>query len=249
MRDVFFVSRDSSISVSRLVHVCAMTHSCLTRDWHDSFISVTRLVHMCAMTHLCFTHDSYDSFSRVCRLIHVCAMTHSYVTRDSHASFIPATCLVHSVLSLIHVWHMIHMTPSYLRPASFMCVPWLIHMWHMTHVTVSYLWHDSLMYVLWLRDMCAMPHWRVCHDLRNRALLRHWLIHMWHDSQVVHMWHDSFLCDMTRSHDWRDRPLSTPSTSVLPASCECVVKGRGGESLFYNTGHAYVFLSALLGQS
>ena len=44
MSHVLLVSRDSSISVTRLLHVCAKTNSCVTHDSHDSFICVTRLV-------------------------------------------------------------------------------------------------------------------------------------------------------------------------------------------------------------
>jgi len=44
MSHVLMVSRDSSISVTRLLHVCAKNNSCVTHDSHDSFICVTRLV-------------------------------------------------------------------------------------------------------------------------------------------------------------------------------------------------------------
>jgi len=54
--------------------------------WHGSFICVTRLIHMCSLTHSCVTWLSQTcGMSLICmtRLIHTCGMTHSYVWHNS----------------------------------------------------------------------------------------------------------------------------------------------------------------------
>jgi len=57
------------------------------------FICVTRLIHMCEMTHSYVSHMNKSFFlSRMSRLIHMCKMTYSYVWLDS---FICAKWLMH----------------------------------------------------------------------------------------------------------------------------------------------------------
>jgi len=65
------------------MHMCDITHSYV---WHDSFICATWLIHMCDMTHSCvswlmhmcdLTH-SHDLFIYVTWLIHMLDMTYSH---------------------------------------------------------------------------------------------------------------------------------------------------------------------------
>ena len=92
---------DSVMCVTRLIHMCDMTHSYVR---HDSFICVTWLIHMCDMTHSYVWHDS---FICVTWLIHMCDMTHSYVWHDS---FIFATWLIHICVTwLINICVTYHM--------------------------------------------------------------------------------------------------------------------------------------------
>ena len=69
--------------VTRIIHMCDMTHSC-----------ITSLIHMCAMTHSHVCHDSFTCVpwpihAYATRLIHnwyntcICATTHSYAFHDS----------------------------------------------------------------------------------------------------------------------------------------------------------------------
>jgi len=56
-----YVWHDAFICVTWLIHMCDMTHLCVTwptHVWHDLFMCATWLIHMCDMTHACVWHDS-----------------------------------------------------------------------------------------------------------------------------------------------------------------------------------------------
>ena len=113
------------------IYIHVYTHEAECRG-HDSFMCVTRLIHVCDMTHLYVSCDGsyewhvssmyvwYDAFMRVIWLIHVCDVTHAY---EWHDSFACVTWLI----------HMCGMNHSYVWHDSFICVTWLIHMCDMTH--------------------------------------------------------------------------------------------------------------------
>jgi len=86
-RPVALLRHDSFMSVTWLIHVCDMTHSC---EWRDLLVCVTCLIYVCDMTHSCMWHDS---FMCVTWLIHVCDMTHSCEWRDL---LVCVTCLIRS---------------------------------------------------------------------------------------------------------------------------------------------------------
>jgi len=141
-----YVSHDSFICVTWLIHMCDMTHSYV---WHDSFICMPWPIHMCAplrprliyhwftdlhvcvtwLIHMCVWHDSFicvcditHSYVCVAWLIHMCDMTHSY------DQFICALLFPHDsfIIDFMCVWH-----NSY-RRACGICAPfapWLIYHW------------------------------------------------------------------------------------------------------------------------
>ena len=126
-------------AVTRLIHTCHLTHSCV---WHDSFICVTWIIHLsvrcdslvsgCAVTHL--IHE----------WIHSCDLTHPYVWYNSCSvwpdSFIRVTWLIHSCdLTHSYVWY----NSCSVRPDSSICVIWLIYMCVPRESFVSAC-HDSL---------------------------------------------------------------------------------------------------------
>ena len=126
------------ICVTRLIHVCVihmcdMTHSCL---WHDSFICVTWLIHVCDMTHSCVWHDS---FICVTRLIHIFHMTISQTWDDT---FIYATrCVAACVLQ---------------RVCCSVCVA-ASQTWDDTFIDATrpiHMRHESVIYATWLTEMC-----------------------------------------------------------------------------------------------
>ena len=82
------------MQVTWLIHMCAMTQSCVQ---HDSFIFVTWLIHICDMTHSYMWHDSsihvtplipkfglpfpkewHDPFVCVAKSMHLCEIPHFY---------------------------------------------------------------------------------------------------------------------------------------------------------------------------
>jgi len=83
-----------SLNLGLQPSMCDMTHSYV---WHDSFISVTWLIDVFDMTHTCIRTASHVLSTVTCSswlvtwLIHVCDMTHSYVWHDS---FICVTWLI-----------------------------------------------------------------------------------------------------------------------------------------------------------
>ena len=79
--------------------------------WHDSFICVTRLIHMCDMTHSYVWHMWHDSFNSVTSLmqsswwlIHMFDTSHSYVWHDS---FICVTWLIQQC-DITHAEQLVH---------------------------------------------------------------------------------------------------------------------------------------------
>jgi len=92
------MSRDSFMCVPWLIHVCAMTHSCV---WHDSLACMIGHIQMRDMNYLYTRHIMHVPW-----LIHACAMTHSCVWHDSficmigHIQMRDMTCL--------YKWHNMH---------------------------------------------------------------------------------------------------------------------------------------------
>jgi len=72
--------------LTRLVHMCDVTHS---NVWHDSFTSVTWLLHVCAMPR---SHVWHASCICVPPLVHRCDVTYANVWHDS---FTCVTWLMH----------------------------------------------------------------------------------------------------------------------------------------------------------
>jgi len=219
MKSCFFV-RVFVRSVTWLIHVCDMTHSCV---WHDSFMCVTWLIHVCALTHSYLCRDSADVFGTD-------DMTKSFLW---HNSFICVTWLVHTyagtqpmysglVLSVfgllimfrerfvramthLHVWHDSSICQCLCCSSCFAsgsCVPWVIYMCDLTHSYVSVraphhisravrACHDSFLFVSWLIHICLFSD---CSSSFARG---------------VHVWWLIPFCDMTHPY----------ATSLGPISC------------------------------
>jgi len=94
--------QDSFMCATWLLHVCAMTHSCV---WHDAFTRGTWLIRVCDMTH---SNVRSDLFMYAKWLMHICKMTHSHVRKDS---FKYAKLII----------HICEVTYSYTWSDSFMC--------------------------------------------------------------------------------------------------------------------------------
>jgi len=127
-------------------------------------------VYICIYIYLYIYVYTHIYICMCCDLL-ICDMTFSYAVR---------MCVVHEVMSDIHMCSMTH---SY----SSIRVSWLFLMCTMIHsyvyglficsvgvyvarnggficVTHSYVWHDSLICVPWLIHMCTMTHSCVCDD-------------------------------------------------------------------------------------
>jgi len=198
-----------------LVHMCAMTHSCVC---HASF--------MCVMNHSCVCHDS---FMCVSWLLNVRDLTHTYVTRLCEfmrnlaqvVSHIYELCHEHRgviTLTWMFVTWLIYLWRDFVR--SHFIGMWLIHMCAMTHIYVtrlcevtflwdvnhSYVCHDSFICVPWLIHMSIMTHLCVCHDSFMRDMT-YIFCHTWmnrgtrmthsYGTWLIYMGHDSFIWDMT----------------------------------------------------
>jgi len=114
--------------------------------------------------------------------------------------------------------HVFNKTHSYVRHASFACVPCLIHTCEMTHSDVWHdifiWWHEACIHVTWLIHVWDMTHSYVRHD---SFICATWQIHVTYESRhradfesqvshsvacLIHMhgmihsrvWHDSFIC-------------------------------------------------------
>jgi len=206
------------MSVTWLINVCDMTHSCV---WHDSFICVTGLWRdscewvtwlgrMCNLMHsyVCYTYDEFICLpTNAVRIgtCHLCDMTHSCVWHDA---FMSVTWCIHMCdVTHSYVWHDSFIWVTwliwYVWHNPFTCVTWLIHMCDTTH---SYGWHDAFTCMTWLIHMGDMAHSQVWHD---PFICVTWLIH---DMTHSYVWHDPFIyvtwpihvCDMTHSHVWHD---------------------------------------------
>ena len=168
-----YVSQDSFMRVTWLIHVWRITHVKSDLRMYislcASFICVSWHIHRCDMTNSCVTYHvckkrcAYVYITRVYVYIRigtyvnlcVCMYTHSYVWCDSYMwhEFKCVTWLIPMCdMTRSYVWHRTH---SYVWRDSFICVTWLIHMCDMTH---SYVSHDSFICVTWLIHMCDMTH-------------------------------------------------------------------------------------------
>ena len=160
------------VSMTWLVDMCAMTHTCL---WHVWGIRVPWLIRTCDMTLWCVCHDSTNGSPLrmpVSLLIRIrWAMTHAYLrpvtnTNESchtfanashvtdknevcHDSCVSVTSPVDMCAMTYWFIRMCAMTHSYVCHDSFVCVTWLVDMFAMTH---SYVWHDSFTCAPWLID-------------------------------------------------------------------------------------------------
>jgi len=174
-----YVWPDSFICATWLFHTCDMI---LSYVWHDSFICVTWLFDTCDMI---LSYVWHDSLIRVTWLFHMCDMTLSYVWHDSficvtwlfhicnpvggafylrHDSFISATWLQYMrdmfPSHTTRLFHMCHMTPSYVRCNSCRSATWFRQMYQpvgvstMCDISSLYLWHESFICVIWPLHTC-----------------------------------------------------------------------------------------------
>jgi len=199
------------ICISRLIRMCAMTHSyetLLTCDmrlmrvmwlvrmcdttrcytWLCLFGSVTLLVCVCHVTlrhESCHTHQwsiHRTHMNESWRYLYVCDMTRSYVY---HGSIIDVCDMTHaSVEWRVRMCDMIH--------------PWPIRLCDMTHSSVE---HTPLICVTHT-PQTHTPHLRDIHDPFT------WVIRPVNvcDMQRSYVRYDSFIC-MTHSYIWRDSLL------------------------------------------
>jgi len=210
-----YVCHDSSLSVTRLIHVCNMTH------WHlvmwlilvyDMSLTISSRINNLVKTSTTKKDKGKKIpcqtwLIRMSSLIFTCGMTHSYAIYES---FIWVTWLVHMcVIWLIHTcdmtWliHMCDMTHSYVWRDSFVCVKWPFCM---CEIAYSYVWHDWFICTTWLIHICDMMHSCVWH---KSFICVTWLMHMC-DVTHSYMWYDLFICatwrihgcDMTQSYLW-----------------------------------------------
>jgi len=130
---------------------CEMTYS-YTYAWHDSFTRDVRLIHVCAMTHSCLCHDSNLLYTGMPLCTHTRAhthnsflcdnpftsdMTHEYVCRDSDlwSTDMSRGPLCHDDM-YSHVCYVVTMTDIQVRHDSIMCVSSLRHVISQ-HITSS----------------------------------------------------------------------------------------------------------------
>jgi len=108
-----YMWHDSFIFETWLVHMCGMTRSnkLFWNCRYNESIRVTRLIHMCDMTHSYLGYDSFTCVTwpiQICRylwLIHMGDMTRSYVCLDS-SIYICVIWLIHmGDLTRSYVWH------------------------------------------------------------------------------------------------------------------------------------------------
>jgi len=176
------VCRDSFTCVTRLIHMCYMTHS---HVWHDSITRVTPVNSVSRRGKVTVSsHVWHDSFTCVTWLLCTCHTCEQRVKpRKSHGEFTCVILLIHMCdmthLHVSHLWtayqaaresqsvHTCDMTHSHVWQDLFTCVTWLIHM--LTHLHVSHLWtaYQAAKESRWVH-MCDMTH--------------------------SHAWHDSFTC-------------------------------------------------------
>jgi len=101
---------------------------------HDSTMHVTRLIHVCDVTRLYTWQDSCtwrDFFEYVTRLFRVCDMTHSYMWQQGpcfclSSLLMPFMC-TYDMTWLLHVWHY-----SFMCDMALTCVAWLLLVQHST---------------------------------------------------------------------------------------------------------------------
>ena len=198
--EFIYVRHDSCNTVTRLMHMCDMTHSHMWNNWclfqlgwlsvkviyvwHDSCNTVTRLMHTCDVTHSYIWNSScFLQLGSLLRL-HLCDMTHATLLPDS------CTC----VTWLTHIYDLTFAVSS-LDPCWCICMcETLMRMCDMTcDVTRCHVRQDSWICLVNMCDMthsytqCDLCHSYVRHDTFIRATL------------------DIHMCDITHSyvgHEW-----------------------------------------------
>jgi len=159
--------------------------------------SVTRLIHMCDLTH--WAHILPTDIRFRAKLQLVCTqwvmshsstpchiwISHITLSTNSHLASHLVAISVHSIRHGKYEWVMAHMDDSchvvdgivwqdswsartltkpliaYMSHDSFIFGTWLIHMWDLTH---SYVGHNWFICETWLIHMCDMTHPHVWHD-------------------------------------------------------------------------------------
>jgi len=201
--------------------------------WHDAFISVTRLIHMCDMTHGSLScglpslmHEMNHSY--VTWLIHMwrdllmCDMTHSRVRwlLDAWRASFTYDGTHSRAISLIHVWR--DSFTCFRCDAATSYMTWFIDVWRDSFIRVTWRMHmcdkSDMTHFMCIAQPDAQSHPSTCDVTHSHVT---WLIHMWHGSftcdmahsrvtWLIPVWHDSFPCDMTHSRVtwlilvWRD---------------------------------------------
>ena len=209
-----------SICVTRLIHMCDMSHQ---YAWLDLLICVTylydslkcatwpmsmcaRLIHMCNMWHIC-----------MCNTMHVCVRSESLTDLSSThvwyelficiSSHVKDRCVVYEwfmnhsyvchmyLILMIHIIHYMNPIHTYERFMSF--ITWILDMWcirmiHFTHV------NDSCHIYEWFISHICTYEWFISHirmicGVYSQALAI-WLTNM---CDMVH-WH----CDRAYQHVW-----------------------------------------------
>ena len=214
---LFHMQYDFFISVTRLIHMCDMTHS---YAWHDSFVCVTWLI-------LYMWHNPFRrlKISAISSLITSAIFVFKWVLlRLWMRDIVSTNELHHSCTTQIHAsyWHLTIdskstknpryqcaiLTPSYVLD-SFICVAWLsicmtwfIHICDMTH---SHVWHDPFR-----RLKIFAISWLIKNARNFVSVSCVWLLHKC-DTTHSYVRHGSFvcvtwlihICDITHSGGWR----------------------------------------------
>jgi len=132
-------------------------HLHLLSMWHDSFICVTRLIHMCDMTHSYVWHDA---LVRVTWRIHMCDMTHVYLCHDSFICATWPIHLNANDVQMNESRRCIQMNESH--RCTWILKTLHIHVnvndLHICDTTHSYVRHDSLTSDSFIHSQCAGAH-------------------------------------------------------------------------------------------
>jgi len=168
------------ISVTWLVDMCDMTHSCV---WHDT--CAWWCIHVCDMTHSYVCQDSFTccAGSRWC--IHMSHWT-SHVTPMSHVTPIDESCHTHGrrwaadspLGNVTRLIHMCDMTRPFVWHDVVMCAIYLTWLLHVCDMAYAYVCHDSFIFVKWRVHTCDMTPWCVRVTWQNAFICVTWLIHI-----------------------------------------------------------------------